>query len=150
MDGEELDGLDLDDATLEALCTRDLSAVPFPIVHLGAFYAKHRVAGLAVYRTVVMATGVTASGELEAIGVTAGDGEDATFWTKFLLSLKVRGLNGVRTVASGDHGGLLPALEAVFPRAYWHPADLLEDLAEDAPALLDLRIERDAEVESTP
>ena len=149
MDGGELDGLDIDDATLEVLCTRDLSGVPFPIVHLGAFYAKHRVGGEAVYRTVVMATGVTATGELEPIGVTAGDGEDATFWTKFLLSLKVRGLHGVSTLASGDHGGLRLALDVVFPSAYWHPADLLEDLAEDAPALLDLRIEHDVEAEST-
>lgn len=142
MDDREMDEL------LELACTRDLSATLFPVVHLGAFYSKYRTDESVAYRTVVMATGVTDEGDLEPIGVAAGDSEEPTFWARFLLSLKARGLEGVRVVASGEHGGLKEALEAVFPSARWHPAELLEELAEDAPALLDLRVEEDIDTDS--
>lgn len=126
---------------LELLCKRDLSSEPFPLVHLGAAYSKARVDGLPVYRTVVTATGVSESGELEPLGVGVGDGEDSEFWLRLLRSLTVRGLRGVRVVAAADHGGLREAIRTVLPEARFHEAELLESLAEDAPALLDLRIE---------
>lgn len=127
------------------VCTRDLSAVEYPIIHLSGLYSKQRdgAGAGAVYRTLVMATGVARTGEIEPLGVAVGDSEDPRFWGRFLLSLRVRGLKGVNYVASADHGGLQDALAAVFPKARWHLADSLHELAVDAPALLGLTIEAD-------
>ena len=46
-----------------------------------------------------------------------GDSEDETFWTKFLRSLKKRGLGGVRLVISDQHAGLVAALTNSFQGA---------------------------------
>jgi len=54
----------------------------------------------------VIATGITANGEREVLGVDIGDSEDETFWTRFLRSLRDRGLGGVRLVISDAHAGL--------------------------------------------
>jgi len=45
---------------------------------------------------VVIATGITATGEREVLGVDVGDSEDEAFWRGFLRSLKARGLGGRR------------------------------------------------------
>ncbi|MBI2168635.1 MAG: transposase [Actinobacteria bacterium] len=140
MDEHILEEQELDEL-LSVLCTRDLSETPFPLVHLGTSYAKKRDLRRVEYVTTVMATGVDELGVLEPIGIGVGDSEDPYFWTKFLLSLRIRGLHGVRYVASAPHGGLEDAIDAVFPDARWHRADVLEQLAEDADALLDLHIE---------
>src|SRR5436190_20936423 len=52
---------------------------------------------------VVIATGITATGEREVLGVDIGDCEDEVFWRGFLRSLKSRGLTGVRLVISDQH-----------------------------------------------
>ena len=39
----------------------------------------------------VIATGITANGDREILGLDIGDSEDETFWTRFLRSLKDRG-----------------------------------------------------------
>ena len=43
---------------------------------------------------VVVATGVTAAGGREILGVDVGDFEDEVFWRGFLRSLRERGLSG--------------------------------------------------------
>ena len=48
----------------------------------------------------MIATGITANGEREVLGVDIGDSEDETFWTRFLRNLHDRGLGGVRLVIS--------------------------------------------------
>jgi hypothetical protein len=68
---------------------------------------------------VVVATGVTADGGREILGVDIGDSEDETFWTGFLRSLKARGLAGVRLVVSDAHAGLKEAIVRVFQGASW-------------------------------
>ena len=49
-----------------------------------ATYVKGRVGGRVVSRAVVVATGVTATGDREVLGVDVGDSEDGAFWTAFL------------------------------------------------------------------
>jgi transposase-like protein len=66
---------------------------------------------------VVIATGITAVGEREVLGVDVGDSEDEVFWRSFLRSLKARGLGGVRLVISDQHAGLVAALRRVFQGA---------------------------------
>jgi len=58
----------------------------------------------------VIATGVTAEGGREVLGVDVGDSEDAVFWTALRMSLKDRGLAGVNLVISDAHRGLQAAI----------------------------------------
>jgi putative transposase len=107
------------DVTLEAFRTRSLEHIEFPYVLLDATYVKARVAGRVVSRAVVVATGITRTGDREVLGVDVGDSEDGAFWTQFLRSLRARGLGGVQLVISDAHTGLISAIEAVLLGASW-------------------------------
>src|SRR4029079_7132281 len=63
------------------------------------------------------ATGITAEGNREVLGLDVGDSEDEVFWRGFLRSLKSRGLAGVRLVISDQHAGLVAALRRAFQGA---------------------------------
>jgi putative transposase len=65
---------------------RPLGHTTFPYVFLDATYVKARVDHQVVSRAVVIATGVTAEGGREVLGVDVGDSEDAVFWTAFLTA----------------------------------------------------------------
>ena len=52
---------------------------------------------------VVVATGVTADGGREMLGLDVGDSEDEVLWRAFLRSLKERGLTGVQLVISDQY-----------------------------------------------
>ena len=66
---------------------------------------------------VVVATGITADGGREVLGLDVGDSEDEVFWRAFLTDLKKRGLGGVRLVISDQHAGLIAALRRSFQGA---------------------------------
>ena len=106
------------DRDLEAFRTRRLDG-EFPYVFCDATYVKARVGGRVVSRAVVVATGVTASGDREVLGVEVGDSEDGAFWTSFLRSLRARGLSGVQLVISDHHLGLKAAIAGVFIGSAW-------------------------------
>ena len=106
------------DKDLEAFRNRPLEP-PFVYVFLDATYIKGRVKGRVVSRAVVIATGVTAGGDREVLGLDVGDSEDGAFWTAFLKSLRARGLKGVQLVISDHHLGLKQAIGAVFVGAAW-------------------------------
>jgi putative transposase len=107
------------DEELEAFRSRDLSHVGFPYVFCDATYVKARVNGRVVSRAVVVATGITANGEREILGINVGDSEDRAFWTGFLSGLRQRGLSGVELVVSDAHVGLKAAIAQVFIGAGW-------------------------------
>lgn len=107
------------DGDLEAFRTRSLGHVAFPYVFADATYLKGRVNGRVVSRAVVVATGVTATGDREVLGVAVGDSEDGAFWTAFLQGLRARGLAGVQLVISDHHLGLKAAIASVFIGAAW-------------------------------
>jgi putative transposase len=88
---------------------------------LDATYVKARDTDLhqVVSRAVVIATGVTAVGDREVLGLAVGDSEDETFWTEFLRSLRRRGLAGVRLVISDAHEGLKAAARKTLQGASW-------------------------------
>ena len=81
------------DRDLEVFRTRKLE-VDFPYVFCDATYVKARIRGRVVSRAVVIATGVSSSGDREVLGIDVGDSEDGAFWTAFLRSLRARGLSG--------------------------------------------------------
>jgi putative transposase len=109
------------DERVAAFRGRTLGHVGFPYVYLDATYVHVRddALGQVVSRAVVVATGITACGDREILGVDIGDSEDETFWTGFLRSLRSRGLGGVRLVISDAHAGLRAAIRRVLSGASW-------------------------------
>ena len=106
------------DEIVEAFRTRQLDHLEFPYVYLDATYLHVRnTTSQVVSMAVVVATGITANGDREILGLDVGDSEDETFWRGFLRSLKARGLAGVRLVISDQHAGLVAALRRVFQGA---------------------------------
>jgi putative transposase len=107
------------DGEVAAFRSRSLAHTAFPYVFLDATYLKARVDGRVVSRAVVIATGVTADGGREVLGLDVGDSEDGAFWTAFPRSLKARGLAGVQLVVFDAHTGLKQAIDAVMAGAAW-------------------------------
>ena len=107
------------DRDLEAFRNRPLDHVEFPYVFADATYVKARVHGRVVSRAVVIAVGVTATGDREVLGVEVGDSEDGAFWTAFFRGLRARGLSGVKLVISDHHLGLKAAIASVFIGSSW-------------------------------
>jgi len=107
------------DRDLDAFRGRPLDHIAVPYVFVDATYLKGRVRGRVVSRAVVIATGVTATGDREVLGIDVGDSEDGAFWTAFLKGLRARGLTGVQLVISDHHLGLKTAIAAVFVGAAW-------------------------------
>jgi transposase-like protein len=109
------------DERVDAFRGRTLGHVAFPYVYLDATYINVRddALGQVVSRAVVIATGITANGAREVLGVDIGDSEDETFWTRFLRSLRDRGLSGVRLVISDAHAGLKASIRKCFAGSTW-------------------------------
>jgi transposase-like protein len=107
------------DEAVTAFRTRTLGHTTFPYVYLDATYlhVRETARGQVVSKAVVVATGVTADGGREILGVDVGDSEDETFWRAFLTGLRDRGLGGVRLVISDQHAGLVKALGRCFAGA---------------------------------
>jgi transposase-like protein len=107
------------DAVVATFADRSLAHARFPYVFLDATYVKAHDGASVVSKAIVIATGVTASGDREVLGLAVGDSEDGAFWTAFLRSLRVRGLSGVRLVISDAHEGLKGAIGAVLLGSAW-------------------------------
>jgi putative transposase len=103
------------DETVEAFRSRPLHHTDFHYVFLDATYLHVRAErSIVVSKAVVVATGVTADGRREILGLDVGDSEDEVFWRAFLTGLKKRGLGGVRLVISDQHAGLVAAITRVM------------------------------------
>jgi putative transposase len=108
------------DQVVTAFRGRRLDHTAFPYVYLDATYLHVRnTASQVVSMAVVVATGITADGGREVLGLDVGDSEDGAFWTAFLRSLKARELTGVQLVISDAHTGLKTAIAAVMAGAGW-------------------------------
>ena len=106
------------DDVVTAFRSRRLDHIEFPYVYLDATYLHVRnSASQVVSMAVVVATGITADGAREVLGLDVGDSEDEVFWRAFLTDLKKRGLGGVRLVISDQHAGLVAALRRSFQGA---------------------------------
>ena len=107
------------DAVVAEFRDRPLGHAAFPYVFLDATYVKAHDGASVVSKAIVIATGVTRTGDREVLGLAVGDSEDGAFWTAFLRSLRARGLAGVRLVISDAHEGLKAAIGAVLLGAAW-------------------------------
>lgn len=106
------------DEVVEGFRSRPLTA-EYPYLWLDATYLKVRENGRVVSMAVVIAIGVTDTGEREVLGLDVGPSEDGAFWLGFLRELVARGLKGVRLVTSDAHEGLKGAIAAVLHGAGW-------------------------------
>lgn len=86
---------------------------------LDATYVKARADGRIVAKAVIVATGVSRTGDREVLGVEVGDSEDGAFWIAFLRGLRARGLGGVKLVISDAHSGLREAISSVMIGTTW-------------------------------
>lgn len=106
------------DEIVDAFRTRRLDHIEFPYVYLDATYLHVRnTSSQVTSMAVIVATGITADGSREILGLDVGDSEDEVFWRGFLRSLKTRGLTGMRLVISDQHAGLVAALRRSFQGA---------------------------------
>jgi transposase-like protein len=106
------------DGEVQRFRTRKLEG-PYPYVWLDGTFVKVRDNGRVVSQAIVIAIGVTASGEREVLGLDVGPSESGAFWLGFLRELAARGLNGVKLVISDAHAGLKVAIGAVVQGASW-------------------------------
>ena len=117
---------DIDEGVKEFLA-RSLDRTWFPYLFVDATYLDVRVGRRVVCRALVVATGVSAQGRREILGMALGDAETTDFWTSFLRSLRERGLKvpspedptGVVLVTSDAHAGIRAAVRAILPGAAW-------------------------------
>lgn len=105
------------DIGLQAWRERPLDETPY--VLLDARYERVREAGQVVDCAVLVAVGVTASGQRRVLGVSVALSEAEVHWRAFLDSLIKRGLRGVKMIASDDHAGLKAARKAMFAGVPW-------------------------------
>lgn len=107
------------DAAVADLRGRPLGGARFPYFWIDATYLKCRGGGHVSSCAVVTAIGAADTGHRVLLGVDAADAEDYASWRAFLLSLRERGVAGVRCVTSDAHAGLRRAIEEVLPGAAW-------------------------------
>jgi len=105
------------DEVVASFRERRLDHVAFPYVYLDATYLHVRENHQVTSKAVVIATGVSASGHREILGIDVGDSENEVFWREFLRRLRARGLDGVRLVISDQHAGLVAAIARCFQGA---------------------------------
>jgi putative transposase len=105
------------DEVVASFRERRLDHVAFPYVYLDATYLHVREHHQVTSKAVVIATGVSATGHREILGIDVGDSENEVFWREFLRRLRARGLDGVQLVISDQHAGLVAAIKRCFQGA---------------------------------
>ena len=118
---------DIDEA-VGAFLNRTLDRTWFPRLFVDATHLDVRVGRRVVCRALVVATGVSAQGRREILGMALGDAETVDFRVVLVLrSLRERGLKvpspedptGVVLVTSDAHAGIRAAVRAILPGASW-------------------------------
>jgi putative transposase len=109
------------DVHVQALLNRPLEFSRHPYVHLVATYLHVRgpARKLVICRVVIVADGITSSGQREFLGIEVGASEYKALWTVFLRLLKERGLTVVRLAISDAHAGLKTAIARCFQGCGW-------------------------------
>ncbi len=97
----------------------DLSGHVVRYVWVDATYVSCRAAGRFRNVAVVTAIGCDETGHKRFLGLDVVDCESYEDWRRFLMSLRERGLDGVRLVVSDAHAGIIRAVGEVFLGASW-------------------------------
>ena len=103
----------------------------FPYLWLDATYVSCRDGARVEGAAAVTAIAAGMDGRRRYVGAACVDAESRDSWREFLLSLRRRGVAGVRLVVSDAHAGLRQAIREVFPGASWQRclAHLQRDVA---------------------
>jgi putative transposase len=104
---------------LAAFRDRRLSLTQYVYLMIDARYEKVRVEGKVVSQAILVVMGVTSLGRKEILDWRVGDSESAQTWGELFLSLKDRGLRGLRMVISDAHSGIISALQRHFQGVSW-------------------------------
>lgn len=96
--------------------TRDLSAEKIKYLFLDGVNFDMRIDGSIEKVPVLVAIGVTETGQKLVLGFQAGDKESAPTWREFFKDLKKRGLDGSKMILGVMDG--LPGLEKVFKEEF--------------------------------
>jgi len=96
--------------------TRDLSEETIKYIFLDGVNFDMRIDGSIEKVPVLVAIGVTETGQKLVLGFQAGDKESAPTWREFFKDLKGRGLDGSKMVLGVIDG--LPGLEKVFKEEF--------------------------------
>jgi putative transposase len=107
------------DEMVEGFRGRRLDGGPYTFMWIDALTQKVREGGRTVNVHALIATGVSADGKREILGLDVASSEDGAGWLAFLRGLVARGLSGVQLVTSDCHQGLRDAIAAVLPGAAW-------------------------------
>jgi putative transposase len=97
---------------VEAWRRRDLSREPVKYLFIDGVHFHMRVGRSIEIVPVLVAIGVTETGQKLVLSLQAGDKESATSWREFFKDLKSRGLDGGKVTLGMMDG--LPGLETVF------------------------------------
>jgi putative transposase len=68
---------------------------------------------------VIVAVGITATGQRVVLGIEVGDSDDETFWTAFMRRLPERVLSGVQLVISDAHAGFKKPIACCGKGSSW-------------------------------
>ena len=107
------------DAQVADFRRRPLDASPYTFPAADALVLKVREGGRVVGVHALVATGVSADGHREILGLQVTNAEDGAGWLAFFRDLTTRGLTGVALVTSDAHAGLVTAIGATLPGAAW-------------------------------
>ncbi len=91
----------------------------YPYLFVDARYNKLRRDHKVESHAVLIAKAVNRSGKRDIIGVDVCNNENETNWSDFFQILKERGLKGVKLVISDAHGGLVSAIDRLYPGTQW-------------------------------
>jgi len=108
---------ELDEKVLE-FRTRPLTT-EYPFITLDATYFKVRQDTRVVSSAFLVAYATNANGYREIIGFGVYPRESKDTWNEFLLSLRKRGLAGVKMITSDAHEGIRYAIRKQFPEVPW-------------------------------
>lgn len=98
---------------------REFADMRFPYLWIDATYLKCRREGHVASTAVVTAIAVGEDGIRRFVGMDVVDTESYDSWSKFLVELRQRGIDGVACVVSDAHDGLKRAIAETFLGAAW-------------------------------
>jgi transposase-like protein len=98
---------------------RDRSLGTYPYLMFDARYEKVRHDGQLRDCAVLIALGITPTGQRSLLGVSVALSEAEVHWRAFFQSLVQRGLCGAQFIVSDDHPGMAAARKAVFGAVPW-------------------------------
>lgn len=134
------------DRQVAAFRNRPLDAGPYSYVWIDGLTQRRLEHGRIVNVVTAIASGVSANGNKELLGLDVFTAEDGAAWTDFLRDLVARGLSGVRLVVADSHPGLKAAIAELLPGAVWQRSrvhalrDLLTAVAKPAQTLVAILI----------